>query len=43
MDRGAWQATAPGVTKSQTQLSNSHSLTPPFHIDLILFFEYVEH
>ena len=22
MDRGAWQATVPGVTKSQTRLSN---------------------
>ena len=22
MDRGAWQATVPGVTKSQTQLSD---------------------
>ena len=26
-DRGAWQATVHGVTKSQTQLSNFHSLT----------------
>ena len=24
MDRGAWQATVHGVTKSQTQLSNFH-------------------
>ena len=29
MDRGAWQATAHGVTKSQTQLSAyTHSHTP---------------
>ena len=27
MDRGAWQATVHGVTKSQTRLSNFHSLT----------------
>ena len=27
MDRGAWWATIPGVAKSQTQLSNCHSLT----------------
>ena len=26
MDRGAWQATVHGVTKSRTQLSNFHSL-----------------
>ena len=26
MDRGAWKATAPGVTKSQTQLSDFISL-----------------
>ena len=26
MDRGAWQATVHGVTKSQTQLSDYHSL-----------------
>ena len=25
MDRGAWQATAHGVTKSQTGLSNTHT------------------
>ena len=25
MDRGAWQATAYGVAKSQTRLSNSHT------------------
>ena len=24
MDKGAWQATVPGVTKSQTQLSDFH-------------------
>ena len=27
MDRGAWQATADGVAKSQTRLSHDHSLT----------------
>ena len=27
MDRGAWWATVHGVTKSQTQLSNSHLFT----------------
>ena len=27
MDRGAWQATVHGITKSWTQLSNIHSLT----------------
>ena len=27
MDREAWRATVPGVAKSQTQLSNCHSLT----------------
>ena len=27
MDRGAWQATVHGVTKSQTELSNFTSLT----------------
>ena len=26
MDKGAWQATAHGVSKSQTQLSDSHLL-----------------
>ena len=26
MDRGAWQATVHGVTKSQTQLSSDHSV-----------------
>ena len=26
MDRGAWQATDPGVTKSQTRLSDEHTL-----------------
>ena len=26
MDRGAWQTTVHGVTKSQTQLSNQHSM-----------------
>ena len=26
MDRGAWQAIVPGVTESQTQLSDYHSL-----------------
>ena len=26
MDRGAWRVTVHGVTKSQTQLSNQHSL-----------------
>ena len=25
MDRGAWQTTTEGVTKSQTQLSDSHT------------------
>ena len=31
MDGGAWWATAHGVTKSQTQLSDfTHSLTHPF-------------
>ena len=27
MDRGAWQATAHGVSKSQTQLSDFHYIT----------------
>ena len=27
MDGGAWQATVHGVTKSQTQMSNSHTQT----------------
>ena len=26
MDRGAWQATVPGITKSQTRLSDFHFL-----------------
>ena len=30
MDREAWQATVHGVTKSQTWLSDSHSLTHAF-------------
>ena len=29
MDRGNWQATIYGVRKSQTQLSNTHTHTPP--------------
>ena len=28
MDRGAWQATVHGVTKSQIQLSNTHTRSP---------------
>ena len=32
MDRGAWQATVHGVTKSQTQLSNFH-----FHFNRLLY------
>ena len=37
MDRGAWQATAHGVSKSWTRLSNFHSL---IHCDIqwVLFF-----
>ena len=34
MDRGAWRAIVHGVTKSQTGLSNFHSLT---HIYLTIF------
>ena len=32
MDRGAWQATVHGVTKSQTRLSNFH-----FHFNRLLY------
>ena len=33
MDRGAWQATAPGLTKTQTPLSTyEHLPTPKCHI-----------
>ena len=31
MDRAAWWSTVRGVTKSQTQLSDFHSLTHPTH------------
>ena len=33
MDRGAWQVTVHRVAKSQTQLSNYHSLTSPSRMD----------
>ena len=33
MDRGAWQATVHGITKSQTQLSDQH-----FHFYFLLWF-----
>ena len=42
MDKGAWQATVHGVTKSQTQLSSYHSLyfsrNPPAHLGIVLVF-----
>ena len=39
MDRGAWQATAPRVTKTQTQLSTyEHLPTPKCHIVKFLLF-----
>ena len=31
MDRGAWWATVPGIAKSRTQLSDSHSVPLLFH------------
>ena len=37
MDRGAWQATAPGLTKTQTPLSTyEHLPTPKCHIVKLL-------
>ena len=36
MDRGGWQATVHGVTKSRTRLSDSHalSLTPLVQVEV---------
>ena len=37
MDRGAWRATAPGLTKTQTLLSTyEHLATPKCHIVKLL-------
>ena len=38
MDRGAWQATVPGVTKSQTHLKRQHSIAhTKYHISFLIF------
>ena len=36
MDRGIWQATVHGVSKSQTQLSDLHSIQNSLNIDLVI-------
>ena len=37
MDRGVWQATVHGVAKSQTQLSDFHSIQNSLNIDLVIY------
>ena len=39
MDRGAWQATVHGVTKSQTQLSDTQTHTDTHTLGCIYLFE----
>ena len=38
MDRGAWRATAHGVTNSWTQLSNSHAQTLLYYFNILNYF-----
>ena len=38
MDRGAWQAVVPGVTKSRTTWVTKHKISHPIHHSLIVYY-----